>query len=408
MPRKIKILFFSAEPTTLTSLRLGQEVRDIEDRLHRAPQGRSFQLITQWAVRPGDLAEILLRYRPDIVHFSGHSSGGKIMLEGEAGQERPIEGEHLTNLLTTFGDTIRLVVFNACYSSMGFFNLIRKIDYVVGTTDALSDDAAISFSSCFYQALAFGRSVSTAFELARQHTNIENFPEAKIFNLLAKDGINLSEPFIKPRSTGSAQPKKPARQTTENQAQAVDPAATFIQNIKPGNSTTEIPRNMRGITEHIPAQIKESLEHFRVDYPDQLKVAFLMMRFGTTKAHENIVAAIKKALDPIGITVVRADDKQYNDDLFPNVLTYMHGCGFGIAVFERIESEEFNPNVALEVGYMLALRKEVCLLKDRTLKTLHADLVGKLYKIFDPLDPLETIPKELSRWLQDKGLQEGT
>ena len=53
---------------------------------------------------------------------------------------------------------------------------------------------------------------------------------------------------------------------------------------------------------------------------------------------------------------------------------------------------------------MLVLKKHLCLLKDKTLTTLHADLVGKLYRVFDPLDPVATIPKELSEWLKDKGL----
>lgn len=163
-------------------------------------------------------------------------------------------------------------------------------------------------------------------------------------------------------------------------------------------------KNTQSASDHIPAEIEESLTRFRRDYPDSNKVAFLMMRFGKTTAHENIVAGIRKALDPQGITVLRADDKQYHDDLFPNVLTYVYGCRFGIAVFERIETEQFNPNVALEVGYMFALRKDVCLLKDRALPTLQADLVGKLYREFDPLDPFDTIPNELSRWLKDKGI----
>ena len=83
-------------------------------------------------------------------------------------------------------------------------------------------------------------------------------------------------------------------------------------------------------------------------------------------------------------------------------MTYIYGCGFGVAVFERIEAEEFNPNVSLEVGYMLALKKPVCLLKDKTLKTLHTDLVGKLYKEFDPQNPGKTIPDRISQWLLDK------
>jgi len=101
---------------------------------------------------------------------------------------------------------------------------------------------------------------------------------------------------------------------------------------------------------------------------------------------------------------LRADDKQYHDDLFPNVLTYMYGCRFGIAVFERLEEDDFNPNVSLEVDYMNALKKSVCLLKDKTLKTLQTDLVGKLYKIFDPQDIINTIPSELEKWLRDKDL----
>lgn len=155
---------------------------------------------------------------------------------------------------------------------------------------------------------------------------------------------------------------------------------------------------------HLPPEIQESLRAFKADHPTSRKVAFVMMRFGDTSAHANIMAGIQMALDPLGIIAVRADGKEYHDDLFPNVLTYAYGCGFGIAVFERIETEEFNPNVALEVGYMLALKKPVCLLKDRTLKTLHADLVGKLYRVFDPLSPVQTIPTELTRWLSDKGL----
>ena len=151
-----------------------------------------------------------------------------------------------------------------------------------------------------------------------------------------------------------------------------------------------------------PVEIQDSFTSFELDYPDPTKVAFIMMQFGKTKAHDKIVEAIRSVLDSHGLIGVKADDKQYHDDLFPNVMTYLYGCGFGIAVFERIEDEEFNPNVSLEVGYMFALGKPVCLLKDETLKTLHTDLIGKLYKDFDPQDPVETIPSKISQWLSDK------
>ena len=153
-----------------------------------------------------------------------------------------------------------------------------------------------------------------------------------------------------------------------------------------------------------PVEIQESLARFRVDHPDPTKVAFIMMRFGNTSAHTKIVSAIRGVLGKVGITALRADDKEYHADLYYNVLTYIYGCSFGIAIFERIEQEDFNPNVALEVGYMSALGKPICLLKDKTLKSLHTDLVGKLYRVFDPQHPGTTIPGEVERWLSDKGL----
>jgi hypothetical protein len=128
------------------------------------------------------------------------------------------------------------------------------------------------------------------------------------------------------------------------------------------------------------------------------------MRFGTTKAHEEIVQSIRAELRRLGVQALRADDKDYHDDLFWNILTYVYGSGFGVAVFERIEQEEFNPNIALEVGYMMALKKPVLLLKDKTLKNLNTDLIGKLYKTFDPQNISESIGPQIQRWINDKGL----
>lgn len=150
-------------------------------------------------------------------------------------------------------------------------------------------------------------------------------------------------------------------------------------------------------------EIASGLEEFRMDYGGK-KTAFIMMQFATTKAHGEVVASLKAVLAPHGIVGLRADDKQYMDDLFPNVKVYMHGCDFGIAVFERITADDFNPNVSLEVGYMIGMRKDVLLLKDSTLKTLPTDLTGRLYREFDTQDISGTVPGVTEKWLRDKRL----
>ena len=150
-------------------------------------------------------------------------------------------------------------------------------------------------------------------------------------------------------------------------------------------------------------EIASGLEKFRADFSKDKKTAFIMMQFGNTKLHNQIVDCIRRILSKYNITALRADDKQYLDDLFPNVKVYMHGCDFGIAVIERITEDDFNPNVSLEVGYMLGLGKNVLLLKDKTLKSLQTDLTGKLYKEFDTVDTESTLPGQVEKWLYDKG-----
>jgi len=164
--------------------------------------------------------------------------------------------------------------------------------------------------------------------------------------------------------------------------------------------------NTDTVTADAPVEIQDSLKRFREDYPDPKTTAFIMMRFRDTPEHNAIATAVKEALAAHGITGVRADERSYHTILFYNIETYLHGCSLGVAVFESIEATEFNPNVSLEVGYMFAMKKPVCLLKDKTIKTLPSDLVGHLYEPFDSYNPATTISPRISRWLSDRGITE--
>jgi hypothetical protein len=152
-------------------------------------------------------------------------------------------------------------------------------------------------------------------------------------------------------------------------------------------------------------EIASGIDKFRLDHPIGKRTAFIIMQFSSTKPHKELVDCIRNTLTAHGITALRADDKQYMDDLFPNIKVYMHGCDFGIAVFDRITEDDFNPNVSLEVGYMMGMGKDVLLLKDQTLKSLQTDLTGKLYKSFDTTEIAKTMPPQIDKWLTDKGLK---
>ena len=153
-----------------------------------------------------------------------------------------------------------------------------------------------------------------------------------------------------------------------------------------------------------PVEIQESLQKFRSDHPDSSKNAFIMMQFTDDNSHNQILRSIENLLSNHGLKGLRADHKDYHTDLYFNILTYIYGCSFGIAVFDRISSDDFNPNVSFELGYSLAINKPVCILKDDTHKALQTDLLGKLYKSFSVQNIDGTISKQLLKWLRDQDL----
>jgi hypothetical protein len=151
----------------------------------------------------------------------------------------------------------------------------------------------------------------------------------------------------------------------------------------------------------VPPAIRETLTRY-ISENNGKRTAFVIMSFESSKAHDNIISTIREACAKHGIVALRADDKQYADNLLDNVLTYIYGCDFGIAVFERIGGNVYNPNVSFETGYLMGLQKPLLLLKDKTLAQLPTDLVGNLYRVFDFQSPEESLPKQISAWMLDK------
>ena len=165
---KITILFLAANPRDTDQLKLDDEVRAIDQSLQLAAHRDRFDLRSHWALRYSDLAGLLLRYEPHIVHFSGHgSAAGEIVFADDRGQSHLVAPNTLADLFKVLRDNIRCVVLNACYTEKQARGIAQSVDCVVGMKRAVVDDGAVQFAAAFYQALGYGRSIATAFDLGR-------------------------------------------------------------------------------------------------------------------------------------------------------------------------------------------------------------------------------------------------
>jgi hypothetical protein len=162
------ILILAANPKNTPSIRLDQEIRDIELGLERAHKRDEFTLKQKLAARPVDVRRAMLDYQPSIVHFCGHGFGEEgIVFEDESGDSYPVNADVLGEFFELFSDKVECVVLNACFSEIQANAISRHIPFVVGMKKEIGDPAAIEFAVAFYDSLGAGVSFDVAYRIAR-------------------------------------------------------------------------------------------------------------------------------------------------------------------------------------------------------------------------------------------------
>lgn len=173
---KTKVLLLAANPKETGVLRLGEEFREIKESIQLGKYRDNFEIVQGEAVRAKDLRRLLLREKPNIIHFSGHSTTEGICLENDKGAIQMVSGKALAGL---FGlcRNLQCIILNSCYSESQTHALITVVHYVIGMKETLQDDSAIRFSVGFYDALGEGQSIADAFEYGVNAIELEKTPE---------------------------------------------------------------------------------------------------------------------------------------------------------------------------------------------------------------------------------------
>jgi GTPase-associated protein 1, N-terminal domain type 1/CHAT domain len=197
--RTMKITFMASNPVPSSRLALDEEARLIEEKVRDAKHRDMVTFRTRWAVRPEDLQQALLEDEPVVVHFSGHGGGavGIVLHSQDQSDERLVAEDALADLFRVLKDNIRVVVLNACYSEVQAKAIVKEIDFVVGMSDSVGDEAARMFAAAFYRGLAFGRSVQNAFDLGLNELRLVGLGhEDHIPQLLVRTGVDPSKTVL--------------------------------------------------------------------------------------------------------------------------------------------------------------------------------------------------------------------
>lgn len=130
------------------------------------------------------------------------------------------------------------------------------------------------------------------------------------------------------------------------------------------------------------------------------KTAFIIMKFSKDERFNKALEIIKSKLAEYHIIGIRADEEQFASTIWENIKVYMDNADYGIAIAESVDDQYINSNVSVEIGYMLALKKKVCLLKEKSLDKLHSDFAGIIYNEFDIDNVEDSLSKTLEKWMR--------
>jgi formylglycine-generating enzyme required for sulfatase activity len=177
----MKILILASNPRK--DLNLDREIRDLKGVIEKSRDREQFEVEDELAVQVGNLQNLLLKHRPQIVHFCGHGSGKQgLVFESDGNGEQWVRTEALSELFRLYSQrvSVECVLLNACYSEEQADAIVQHSNYVIGMRQAISDEAAIAFSKGFYLTLGYGCSIEQAFEFGCNAIQLEISGSSKV------------------------------------------------------------------------------------------------------------------------------------------------------------------------------------------------------------------------------------
>lgn len=129
-----------------------------------------------------------------------------------------------------------------------------------------------------------------------------------------------------------------------------------------------------------------------------------MMHYGRGNLYYRIEGAVLSVLRRYGFDGLLARSQTYEPVLWKNAEICMRRSRYGIAFFEHDKEHlGFNPNVTMEIGFMIALGKRVLILKDHRLPDLPRNLIERTFHEFSSNQLEKDIDKAITKFLRDQG-----
>lgn len=173
-PEKLRVLILGA--SSQGDLRVNREQKRIRSAVESTLHRDQIDLDVRPAATTDDLLDGITKFRPHVVHFSGHSNDDLIVFEDE--QDELHEGVTVaaaafTNAIRATDDPPMLVLLNSCNSASQIDALVEQVvPFAIGMAGEINDGDAINYAAKFYASIANGQSIHSAHLAGKAHLQL--------------------------------------------------------------------------------------------------------------------------------------------------------------------------------------------------------------------------------------------
>lgn len=191
-PEKLRVLMLGA--SSEGDLRVGREQKRIRAAVESALHRDQIELDARAAATTQDLLDGLSRFRPHVVHFSGHSNEDLILFEDE--RDEPHEGvvvnaRVFAKAIQATDDPPLLVLLNSCKSASQIDALVEQVvPFAIGMADEIGDADAINYAAQFYASVANGQSIQSAHLAGKVRLELDGLEGSELPTLAWADDVD--------------------------------------------------------------------------------------------------------------------------------------------------------------------------------------------------------------------------
>lgn len=190
---KLRFLYISANYKESKVIRVERERKIIYQTLEKSPYNNMVEFKEAPAVERRNLHYILAKFKPHIIHISGHGEEGKgPLFEGDEFPEITNLEQDLINILKNYQNKVKFVFFNCCNCAGTAKKASEFIDCTIGPKVAVNDDEAIAFTKGFYELFFLNDDILVAFKSGVRQYGIAKYKKKNNdYEIYFKEGVEV-------------------------------------------------------------------------------------------------------------------------------------------------------------------------------------------------------------------------